>query len=106
MEPPARSAADAFGVERPAWHRRLWARDAATPKRVGAAVAGVSALIVGFGGPLVHHSPIGFVLVALVLLVPGWALERHYRARRRRERERLLPKADRLSPARRGCRPR
>jgi hypothetical protein len=83
-------AADAFGAERSSVWRRLRGGDAATPRRVAGIVGFLSALVVWVESEAFH----GFAgkLVGLaVLLVPAIAVERSYKARRRRKQERLLP---------------
>ena len=93
-EAPVRQApaAHAFGVERPpASHRAVrWLRgsDRTTPKSVDRWVGGTIGLIVW---ATTLHSPFAFLIVPAGSYVPSWALERFYRARRRRQEERLLP---------------
>jgi Flp pilus assembly protein TadB len=86
--PPAR---EAFGVEPEPLRKRLLAREAAAPKGVVHTVAAVSGGLAVLLGGAMNGIPFGFLIAVLVLGVPTWALERHYRARRRREREQLLP---------------
>jgi hypothetical protein len=80
--------ADPFGEEPPSWWGRLRGRDRATPKRVDRWVGGVVGLLLWAA---TFHSPLAFVIVPVAALVPSWAVERWYRARRRREREQILP---------------
>jgi hypothetical protein len=42
-------------------------------------------------GSALHPVPFGFPICAVVSHIPSWMLERWYRARRRREAERILP---------------
>jgi Flp pilus assembly protein TadB len=83
----ARSSADPFGEELPSWWQRLRGQDRATPKRVDRWVGGVAGLLIW---AVSLHSPFAFLIVPAAALLPSWVLERHYRARRRREQERIL----------------
>ena len=91
--PPARSAAAAFGAEPRPWRKRLLPPQAAAPKGAARTVGAISGGLGAVLGGALRGTPFGFLAGALLLGVPGWALERHYRGRRRREREQLLPPA-------------
>lgn len=86
----SQQAADAFGFEPAPWWRRLWRDDSVAPKRPARTIAVVTGLILLLLTGVVHGA--GEKLGVFVLLaVPGFALERFYRARRRRAQEQLLP---------------
>jgi hypothetical protein len=85
-----RRAADAFGVEPSSFWRRLRGGNAATPRRVAGTVGSLSALVVWVGSEAFAGFT-GKLLGVAVLLVPAIAVERSYKARRRRRQEQLLP---------------
>ncbi len=83
-------AADAFGVRPSPWWKRMRGADAAAPNRVAGMVGFVTAFVL-WGEGEAFHGFAGRLLGVAVLLVPGFAVERFYKARRRRRREQLLP---------------
>ena len=90
--PELQAAADAFGREPPSFWQRLRGADSAAPKRATGAVAFVTGFVllaIGSAG----HGIAAKLGAVFVLVVPGAALERFYRARRRRKQEELLPRA-------------
>ncbi len=86
-------AADAFGREPPSlWRRWFRGGESAAPKWAAKAVGATTAgLLLIASGAL--HDRAAKLAAFVVLAVPGVALERFFKARRRRERERLLPPA-------------
>ncbi len=89
-EQVASESPNPFGVEPPSFWRRLRSGGSATPKPVARAVGVITGLLVLAAGAW-HNEAVHLAAIAL-LLVPGLLLERWYGARRRREREELLPR--------------
>jgi hypothetical protein len=86
LEPKPVSAADPFGVEPAPWYRgRVDA-----PSRQVRVVAVTTGLIVWAAQGQIHGFWAKMAFFALVVAVPGWALEAWWRARRRRRSEELL----------------
>jgi hypothetical protein len=83
-------AADAFGVERASFWDRARGNESAAPKHATRAVAVVTGVVLLVASADLHTTA-AKVGAFIVLAVPGLALERFYKARRRRRQEQLLP---------------
>jgi hypothetical protein len=81
-------AVEAFGVEPPSGWKRWFRQETAAPKPVARTIGIVTGLALLAAG---KHGLLAAAGIVLALGLPGTLVERHYKARRRREREQILP---------------